>query len=87
MEGIAQLLDGISPQDGSGSKDTATMDAVCTTILHPVGSIGSGFVGAIVILRVPLPCDMLARLLDVDASETTRTLPNVGSLLAPPRSS
>jgi len=60
-ERIAKLLDGISPQDFSGSKHTSIMDNRYTRILHAArpdsidGWIDSfqAFVGAIVILRAP----------------------------------
>jgi len=41
------------------------------------------FVGTIVILQDPLPCEALAQLLDVDVNDIIGTLSNLHSLLAP----
>ena len=88
---IAKLLDGISPNDFSGCKHTIIMDEVYLKILRAAqpDSIDywidrfQTFVGTIVILQDPLPCEALAQLLDVDVNDIIGTLSNLHSLLAP----
>ena len=90
-ERTAILLDGISPTDFSGSKHTTIMDDVYTRILYaaqpdPIdGWINrfQMFVGTVVVLHDPLPCDALAILLGVDVNDIIRTLSNLQSLLGP----
>lgn len=87
---IAALLDGVSPNDFSGSK-YAIMDDVYTRIIRaaqpdPIDDWFDqfrAFVGTIILLQDPLPCDTLAALLGVDVNEIIGTLSNLHSLLAP----
>jgi hypothetical protein len=87
---IATLLDGVSPKDFSGSKQPL-MDDIYTRIIRaaqpdPIDDWihqFQTFVGAIVVLQDPLPCDVLAQLLDVDVNDIIGTLSNLHSFLAP----
>jgi hypothetical protein len=88
---VATLLDGISPKDFSGSHHTRIMDDVYMQIIRtaqpdPVDDWIHQFqtyVGAIVLLYDPLPCDVLAALLGVDVNNVIAALSNLHSLLAP----
>jgi hypothetical protein len=87
---IATLLDNVSPKDFSGSKHPM-MDDIYTRIIraaqpdpiHDWIHQFHVFVGAIIVLQDPLPCDVLAQLLDVDVNDIIGTLSNLHSLLAP----
>lgn len=88
---IASLLDGVSPTTFSGSKHSTIMDNVYMRIICAAepGLADDWIywfriiVGAIVLLRDPLPCEALAELLKVDANKIMGTLANLHSLLAP----
>jgi len=88
---VALLLDGISPTDFSGSKQTMIMDHVYLQIIKAarpdvIGNWVDQFrtlVGTIVLLHNPMPCKALARLIGVDVNDVLRTLANLYSILAP----
>ena len=88
---LATLLDGVSLRDFSGSKHNTVMDKVYTEIIRaaqpdPIGNWADQFkdyVGTIVLLHDPLPCDAVAELIGVEIDEVTATLSNLHSLLAP----
>jgi len=89
-EQLEILLSGLSPRDSSGSRHTF-LDNMYLQILRaacpkPVGSWVGRFqiiVGTITLLQDPLPCNALADLLGIDASEIVTTLSNLHSLFAP----
>ena len=84
------LLSGLSPRDSSGSRHTF-LDNMYLQILRAacpkqVGSwIGRSqiIVGTITLLQDPLPCNALAELLGIDASDIVTMLSNLHSLFAP----
>lgn len=90
---IETLLKGVSPKDFSGSRHTRIMDSVYMQIIRAAQPDPlddwvdqfQTFVGTIVLLQDPLPCEALAALLGVDANDIIGTLSNLHSLLAPSR--
>lgn len=86
---LALLLDGVSATDSSGFN----MDHVYMQIINAARSTCNPindwvdrfqiFVGTIALLRDPLPCEALARLLRVNEEHIVQTLENLHSLLAP----
>jgi len=89
-EQLEILLSGLSPRDSSGSRHTF-LDNMYLQILRaacpkPAGSWVGRFqiiVGTITLLQDPLPCNALAELLGIDASDIVTMLSNLHSLFAP----
>ena len=89
-EQLEILLSGLSPRDSSGSRHTF-LDNMYLQILRAacpkqVGSWVGRFqiiVGTITLLQDPLPCNALAELLGIDASDIVTMLSNLHSLFAP----
>ncbi|KIJ39520.1 hypothetical protein M422DRAFT_257571 [Sphaerobolus stellatus SS14] len=87
------LLNGVLPEDFSGSKHTTIMDQTYMQIIrsavpNPVDNwleLYQEFVGTIIILQDPLSCNALAALLGVDVNDINGALAHLHSLLAPSR--
>ena len=85
---IATVIDGASPTTFSGSEHATIMDDIYLWIIRtaqpqPAEVWFRTFVGAIVLLQDPLPCESLAKLLGVDANRIKGILSNLHSLLSP----
>ena len=83
---ITSVIDGASPTTFSGSEHATIMDDIYLWIIRKprFGFIWfRTFVGAIVLLQDPLPCESLAKLLGVDATRVKGILSNLHSLLSP----
>jgi hypothetical protein len=77
---VAKLLDGVSPASFSGSKHATILDDVYMRIIRAAQPNAAWvhwfqtIVGAVILLQDPLPCESLAKLLNVDPNKIMGTL-------------